>query len=63
MFAFAYYNKNNNEFLLLDRLGIKPLFYTIENNRIIFSSNIKSIYAYDYKNHNINLESVSAFFF
>lgn len=63
MFAFAYYNKNNNEFLLFrDRLGIKPFFYTIKNNKIIFSSNIKSICAYDLKNYNINLESVSAFF-
>ena len=44
MFAFALYNSNNNQlFLVRDRLGIKPLYYYIDDNQIIFSSEIKGI--------------------
>ncbi len=43
-FAFAIWNKRRNElFLARDRMGIRPLFYTILNNSIIFSSEAKSI--------------------
>ena len=63
MFAFAFYNKKKNEFLFArDRLGIKPFFYTKNNNEISFSSNIRSILKYNKRNYNIDLESVSAFF-
>jgi asparagine synthase (glutamine-hydrolysing) len=63
MFAFAFYNKKKNEFLFArDRLGIKPFFYCKNINQFIFSSNIKSIYKYNNGNHDINPESVSAFF-
>lgn len=44
IFAFAIYDLNNkNIFLARDRLGIKPLFYTITPNSFIFASEIKSI--------------------
>lgn len=45
IFSFAIYDKNNNSiFLARDRLGIKPLFYTITNNStFIFASEIKAI--------------------
>ena len=63
MFAFAFYNKKKNEFLLArDRLGIKPFFYSNYKKQFIFSSNIKSIYKYNNGNYDINSESVSAFF-
>ena len=44
MFSFAVYNKINQEvFIARDRSGIKPLFYSLINNRFVFSSEIKSI--------------------
>ena len=44
-FAFVIYDKQNDYiFLARDRLGVKPLFYTISNkNTFVFSSEIKSI--------------------
>ncbi len=44
MFAFVAYNIENQDFYLVrDRFGIKPLFFTIVNNTLIFSSEIKGI--------------------
>ena len=36
-------NKSNKLYLVRDRLGQKPLFYSILGNQILFSSNLKSI--------------------
>ena len=44
VFSFAIYSeKENMIFIARDRLGIKPLFYTISNNTLIFASEIKGI--------------------
>ena len=44
MFAFVIYNKITKDvFVARDRLGIKPLYYKILNNQIIYSSEISSI--------------------
>ncbi len=44
IFAFAIYNDKTNEiFLARDRLGIKPLFYFLNDNFLIFASEIKAI--------------------
>lgn len=44
IFSFAIYSQNENMiFLARDRLGVKPLFYTISNNTLIFASEIKAI--------------------
>jgi asparagine synthase (glutamine-hydrolysing) len=46
MFSFAIWNKTSKElFIARDRLGIKPLFYTIHNNSLYFASEIKAITA------------------
>lgn len=44
-FAFLIYNKQkNNLFLARDRLGIKPLFYSLQEDKtFVFSSKIKSV--------------------
>ena len=49
IFAFAIYDSSNNSlFLAKDRLGIKPLFYSIFEDKFIFSSEIKGILASKY---------------
>lgn len=52
MFAFALWDKKNNFFYLVrDRYGIKPLYYTfLKNQQLVFGSEIKAILQYpDYK--------------
>jgi asparagine synthase (glutamine-hydrolysing) len=45
MFAFAAVDFNNNTaFLTRDRLGIKPLFYTVLEDALVFSSELEAIY-------------------
>ena len=42
IYAFAIY-KEDKIFLARDRVGVKPLFYTLKNNNFIFASEIKAI--------------------
>ncbi|HEX7414737.1 MAG TPA: asparagine synthase (glutamine-hydrolyzing) [Bacteroidia bacterium] len=44
MFAFAIYDKQTkNTFIARDRMGIKPLYYTFQNNTLLFASEIRAI--------------------
>lgn len=46
-FAIAIFNKKTKElFLARDQIGITPLFYTLNNKRFIFASEIKAILEY-----------------
>ena len=46
MFAFAIWDNTKNElFMARDRLGIKPVYYYFDNEKFIFSSEIRSILA------------------
>lgn len=47
-FAFAIYDNVKNElFLARDRMGIKPFYYCLEENRFLFASELKSIQEYN----------------
>lgn len=46
MFAFAIWDRHNRSlFCARDRIGIKPFYYTIQNNQFIFASDIKTLIA------------------
>ena len=46
MFSIALFDKSKNRLVLLrDRLGIKPLYYYVDNDRFIFASEVNSILA------------------
>ncbi len=43
-FSIVFFNYKNNEiYLIRDRLGQKPLFYSLEDNSLLFSSNLKAL--------------------
>lgn len=47
IFAFAIWNSRKKElFLARDHFGVKPLFYTIKNDTLIFGSEIKALFEY-----------------
>ena len=47
IFAFAIWNSKKQElFLARDHFGVKPLFYTLKDNTLIFASEIKAIFEY-----------------
>ncbi len=44
-FAFAIYNSENGRlFMARDRVGIRPLFWTVHNHRLYFGSEIKALF-------------------
>lgn len=46
MFAFGLYDAQKKTLLLVrDRIGVKPLYFTKDNNRLLFASEIKAILA------------------
>jgi asparagine synthase (glutamine-hydrolysing) len=49
IYAFAIWNEDKKElFMARDPLGVKPLFYTIKNNSLIFGSEIKTLLAHPF---------------
>ena len=62
MFAFVIYNKTKQELTLIrDRVGIKPLYYFIDDNKFVFASELKPIMLYS-NNLSINNNSLQEFF-
>lgn len=63
MWSFALYDKNNSVFYLSrDRVGEKPLFYTVFNKTIVFGSEIKTLVKYGVP-LNINKEIIELYLF
>lgn len=59
MFAFALWDSRQQKLLLArDRLGVKPLYYRVDNERIIFGSEIKAILQDPEVPRRVNLDSV-----
>ena len=63
-FSFAIWDSKKREFLLArDRVGIRPLHYTIQNDQLIFASEIKAIFAYSNKvERKLNPDSLDQIF-
>lgn len=60
MFAFALWNSNQREmFLGRDRLGKKPLYYYQDQDKFLFSSEVKSILQYPEVPREVNLQALS----
>ena len=62
-FAFAIYDRNKRSlFIARDRLGIRPIFYTIHNGRLYFASEIKSIFCEPEIQRKIDLKGLDEIF-
>lgn len=62
MFAIAIYNSKNNElYIVRDRLGIKPLYFYNDGNNLIFSSEIKAILSSGLVEAKFNEEAVDEY--
>lgn len=63
IFSFVIWNSNKRElFLARDHFGIKPLFYTLQNNTLIFSSEIKALFQYPTVEKILNKQGISELF-
>lgn len=63
MFAFAVWDSSDKSlFIARDRIGIKPLHYTVLKGELIFASEIKSLLKYPGISRELDLLSVSKYF-
>jgi len=63
MFAFAIWDNNKKQlFIARDRLGIKPLYYSITSGSFLFSSELKCILSTSMVHKEIDLTALSDFF-
>ncbi|MDP7324500.1 MAG: asparagine synthase (glutamine-hydrolyzing), partial [Candidatus Woesearchaeota archaeon] len=61
-FAFAIWDTPQKKlFIARDRLGIKPLYYTVVKNQIIFASEIKALLSYSQIKRSVNKNALSHF--
>lgn len=62
MFAFAIYNIHTKAlFIARDIFGIKPLFYTIVKNELVFASEIKALFEYPGVEKKFNEQCLSSY--
>ncbi len=63
MFAFAIWDKQENCITIIrDRLGVKPLYYYIDNDKLIFASEIRAILASGEVKRKISQPALTEFF-
>ena len=59
-FSIVFFDYEKNDlYLIRDRLGQKPLFYSINEKKVAFSSNLKSLYNLDYEKKISNRQLVN----
>ncbi len=59
MFAIALWDANNRQlWLIRDRIGVKPLYYSIHHGRITFASEIKALLEDDEQQRGVNEEAL-----
>ncbi len=64
MFSFAIYNSKGKKLIIVrDRLGIKPLYYSINKNSFLFSSELKSFFKFPDFEKKISKSSLNLFLF
>jgi asparagine synthase (glutamine-hydrolysing) len=62
MFAFALWDRRRKKLSLFrDRLGVKPLFYYLDRDQLLFASEIKSILKYPGIDRQLNWQAISDF--
>lgn len=63
IFAFGIFDEDKNEvFLARDQMGVKPLFYTMHNNTLVFGSEIKTILANPRIKREIDMQGLTEIF-
>ena len=63
IYAFAVWNDSDNKvFMARDPLGVKPLFYTIKGNSLVFGSEIKTLLAHPYVEPIVTREGLTEIF-
>lgn len=59
MFAIAIWDGNNNRlWLIRDRLGIKPLYYSLHNGRLVFASDLNALLQDEQQMRKVNEEAI-----
>jgi asparagine synthase (glutamine-hydrolysing) len=62
MFAFAIYDRRNGNVLLArDRIGVKPLYYTVVADKLLFASEIKALLKYPLVKRNLDVLGMSSY--
>lgn len=64
IFAFALWDEKERKlFLIRDKMGVKPLYYYIDENFFIFSSELKAIINLNFIKKNINFKALEGFLY
>ncbi len=64
MFAFSLLDRKKHKlYLVRDRFGIKPLYYTIQDSKLLFASELKAIHSIGVVEKEIDFSSFSDYFF
>lgn len=62
MFAFALWDQNKKLLMLVrDRMGVKPLYYALQNNSIYFSSELKGLLELPFIQRELNINALNKY--